>query len=441
MGGVSIATGVVATGGSGMTPWSGTTTYQPGQYVLGPLPSSYTGLVATGGLIPFWLSASTQMGSRKRHTATTALTTFKLLFPNFTGFDTPTGGTLTLTASVEYPVGVFTQVKFAGSATGSIPNGSTLLSDDVTVAIPAGSNFYVRTYGTNPGGVIAARMTNGNDFDFGEARESGTSGITDKTMGGTYTNSFPGYIYGPMAIVGPTTGPSVFVLGSSTSGGFNNQGGLPYGPDNGTITPSLAPTIANTLLSAYNQSAAQANAASNLIPSTLGPYLTHVIGAIGQNDIRNGDSAATVLTALNNVKTKYASGKIFFGQTFGPDTTSSDGWTTSGGQTPSASNAQRIAYNNLVRAGVSGWAGYFEIADVWETARNSGIWKTPNWTDDGLHGTLTAYSAIKDGNVVDPTRIVVAPSQRFTMYKMIGSTAYQSSTPPYSDPTHWLALG
>ena len=111
---------------------------------------TYQGLVVTGCLIPFWQSASTQMGSRKRHTATVALSTFKLLFPNFTGFDTPTGAVLNLWASVEYPVGVFTQVKFSGVAQGVVPNGGTLLSDDVSVAIPAGANSVSYTHLTLP---------------------------------------------------------------------------------------------------------------------------------------------------------------------------------------------------------------------------------------------------------------------------------------------------
>jgi hypothetical protein len=368
---------------------------------------TYQGLVATGGLIPFWQSASTQMGSRKRHTATVALSTFKLLFPNFTGFDTPTGAALNLTASVEYPVGVFTQVKFSGLAQGVVPNGGVLMSDDVSVAIPAGANFYIRTYGTNTAGVIAARQTNPQDYDFGEARESGASGITDKTMGGTYTNSFPGYCYSAMAIIGTTNKPSVLVLGSSTAGGFNNQGGLPYGPDNGTITPSLAPTIANTLLSAYNQTAATANAASNLIPNAIGQYITHVVCAMGQNDIRSGDSAITVRATIAAFRAKYASGKQFFVQTFGPETSSTDSWATTVNQTPAASNAERIAFNGLVRSGSVASNGYFEIADAWETARNSGLWKVPAWTDDGLHAQAVGYQFIKDNNLVSPALFVL----------------------------------
>lgn len=368
-------------------------------------PSSRTGLVATSQLIPYWKSASVQMGSRKRHTATENLTSVRLLFPNFTGFDTPTGDVLTLTASIEYPVDTFTQVKFSGVAAGSIPDGGTLLSDPVTVSIPAGAHFYIRTYGTNPAGVIAARQTNPGNYDFGEARESGPSGIVDKTMGGTYTNTFPGYCYTAMAIIGQTTKKSVLIIGSSTAGGFNNQGGMPYGPDNGTITPSLAPSLSSCLLSAYGQTAQAAFDASNLIPTAIGSYITHLVLAIGQNDIRNGSLAPDVIALLGQVAAKYASGKPYFLQTFGPETTSTDEWATTGNQTPTASNAQRVAYNGLVRAG-GAWAGFFEIADAWETARNSGLWKIPAWTDDGLHAQEIGYNFIKDNGIVNPAVFV-----------------------------------
>jgi hypothetical protein len=82
-----------------------------------------------------------------------------------------------------------------------------------------------------------------------------------------------------------------------------------------------------------------------------------------------------------------------------PVSTSTNGWTTTAGQTTHGNNAQRVAFNNWLRdgapidgagaplavgatgtrAGQPGHplAGYFETADTMETARNSGIWKMP----------------------------------------------------------------
>jgi hypothetical protein len=428
-------------GGAGLATWAAGQTFQPGAMVFGPKLTPYPGLAATGGLIPFFQSGSLQMGNRKRCTATADLSTFRMLFLNCKEFGEPTGATMPIWASVEYPQGTYTQAKFSGVAGGVIPDGGGLWTDDITVAIPKGAHFWVHSYATNAVGVIAARMTTVRDYDYGEFRESGASGITNKTMGGTYENLFPTYIYGPSAIVGQTTGPSVLVIGSSTSGGFNNEGGLPYGPDNGTITPSLAPTIGNTLLAAYGRTAQNANDAGSLLTDMIGPYVTHVVCALGQNDIRNGADMATVLSRLAAFKAKYATGKPIFGQTFGPDTDSTDEWATTGNQTPRTGAAVRVQVNNAVRAGLAGWQGYFEIADQWESARNSGLWKVPAWTDDGLHAQAIGYEAIKINNVVDPARFISPSASAFTIYKMIGASPVTSSTPPYADAANWLAQG
>ena len=48
-------------------------------------------------------------------------------------------------------------------------------------------------------------------------------------------------------------------------------------------------------------------------------------------------------------------------------------------------------------AGVPNSVGYFEIADTLETSRNSGIWRSPGFTIDGLHPSPTGYAATVAG--------------------------------------------
>ena len=101
-----------------------------------------------------------------------------------------------------------------------------------------------------------------------------------------------------------------------------------------------------------------------------------------------------------------------------PQTTSTDAWVTTANQTVTAVHARRIGLNDWIRDGApfdtaTGLAvavgatgstivragtrahplkGFFEIADIVETSRNSGIWKA-GWTTDGLHPNATGYAA------------------------------------------------
>jgi lysophospholipase L1-like esterase len=85
-----------------------------------------------------------------------------------------------------------------------------------------------------------------------------------------------------------------------------------------------------------------------------------------------------------------------FQNTITPSTTSTDSWATTGNQTPESSNAVRVQVNDWIRTVPSPLSGYFEIADLAETARNSGIWKA-GYTSDGLHPNATGHSALAAG--------------------------------------------
>src|ERR1039458_1619381 len=94
----------------------------------------YEGLVASRTRM---LSSTPSVGNhqinfRSAHFAAETLSTIRIVSSNFYnagGFggnpiaDTGRGAATTITASVEYPAGTFTQIKFSGSATGSIPDG------------------------------------------------------------------------------------------------------------------------------------------------------------------------------------------------------------------------------------------------------------------------------------------------------------------------------
>lgn len=367
----------------------------------------YIGQVATHCFQPLTFSAGNQQQmSRSYHVAQVDLASLQLVFPNWYGFEQSPGGAAGITAAIEYPVGVFTQVKFGGVAQGSIPDGKNLTSDPTNVMIPAGAAFFVRSYYTNALGGVTTGYLNQTAHALGERYNVGTSGIVDQTMGGTITQLAPGNLYGPIAILGLTTKPSVLVLGDSRAAGQNEGvgGGTAGTTEVGQITRSLFPSIAFINCSTPSERASTL-AVTNTLRCGLSQFVTHVICQLGVNDIGNSRTAAQALADMQTIRAACQSRK-FYGATIPPVTTSSDSWATAQNQTPAAYEYQRVLLNTSLRAIPSGFAGYFETADPVESSRNSGRWKSPGFTSDGVHGTTTAYAAIQAAGVITPANLL-----------------------------------
>jgi hypothetical protein len=92
----------------------------------------YTGQLATRSFVPQINSTSNkQMMSRSRHISRTTITSLAIVVANWyvshsTLIEVANGGPATITASVEYPAGTFTQIKFGGSASGTLPDMNEL---------------------------------------------------------------------------------------------------------------------------------------------------------------------------------------------------------------------------------------------------------------------------------------------------------------------------
>lgn len=69
--------------------------------------------------------------------------------------------------------------------------------------------------------------------------------------------------------------------------------------------------------------------------------------------------------------------------------------------TPESTNAVRVAVNNYIRSRPAPLSGSVEIADVVETVRGSGLWKT-GYTTDLIHENETGYQAIEAAGEMDP---------------------------------------
>lgn len=354
---------------------------------------NYLGFVATRAEPAQGTDGNTQMMSRTFHIAMTNIYACKLVFPNWTSQinETGNGGTATLTASVEYPSGTFNRITFnSGITSVSIASGSTVFSDTINLStpIPEGALFWVRTYYTNPNGVIYQFFGfNTSGYD---SAEEGTSGIVDQTMiAGTVAATPAANVYLPEAIIGYTNKPSILIFGDSRAIG-------------GTGTPSVFGSGYELLVGRYygysNMSLSSAKMSDYITNhaqrNLLIPYATHVITEFGINDL-NAGTTAVQLEAYDKTLSTYLSVPLY-ATTLEPFASSADSFRTLNGQT--VSNVTRATYNDDLRNHlVPGVSNYIEMADTVESSRDSGKWMVngqPNYVSSGsgLHPNQGGYA-------------------------------------------------
>lgn len=349
-------------------------------------------------------SPNKQIMGRTRHVCQTDVSSIQLVYPCFQGAEVVLGANATITAAVEYPVSTFTQVKFSGATQGTIIDGSYIVSDPVSVTIPKGATFYSRAYFTNTAGIVFTAY--GSNTSSGEAATFAASGVVDQTMGGTVTASSGAVGYGPIAIIGQTSVPSIAVLGDSRAAGLNDtMSGTATGV--GEITRSINDTAPYTNLSIPSVTAAGiVTNGQNSVRLQMARYCSHVIFQLGTNDMSGGDDSSVLLAHAQQIRS-WLPGRPFYPCTVAPRTTSTDSWATTVNQTPISAESRRVAYNAILRNGQMGGAsGFIEIADQVESARDSGLWKAPGWTTDGIHESQTAHVAIQNSGAINTAAIL-----------------------------------
>ena len=129
---------------------------------------------------------------------------------------------------------------------------------------------------------------------------------------------------------------------------------------------------------------------------------SHVAVALGTNDLLNNTrSYAQIVGDLTTIyRAVIAEGAKPVGVTVPPRSSSTDAWATAANQTvdrvpyQGGASSIRSQVNAWIRAGGGGLlSGFIELADVVETARDSGLWKA-GYTTDGTHPNATAHAAI-----------------------------------------------
>lgn len=292
-------------------------------------------------------------------------------------------GVNTLTAAVWYN-GTAYQLRFSGVATGTIPNGGYLTSDALAVTIPRGAKFYIRSYQSFSVAILTRALststrdvTNGDTCNFVGADQTTSGAAAD--AGGAISMIWPSLILAQSNRI------AVLMIGDSRligDSGDSYSDGAGYV---GNVERSVGPYFAE--LNAGRSTTTAAQFPSRTFTQTVFQYFTHVICEYGINDIDSGASAATTLTRLQTIYAMF-SGKRIFQTTLEPTTTSTDAWVTLVNQTPYATDAARISVNTSIRAGLANVTGYLDIAATLESSLNSGKWRVPSYTTDGLHANV-----------------------------------------------------
>lgn len=372
---------------------------------------AYTGLVASRArpVNNFFGTGSSQSMSRSGHVAATNITALKIAIPNFVAAnpDVSIGASQSVTASVEYPAGTFTQILFSGSATGTNPDFGLIISDLTTVAIPNGATFWIRQWTSG-----AVYYNNWNSSFYGEYWAAGAT-VTDQTMSGTLvgaaSQSAP-----PLLIIGPTTAPSAIIVGDSiafglgdtedtngaTANGYNGKVGI-VARNLGSV-PFVNLGVSGMVASAWISSSVGKKKA-------LG-YSSHLITELGRNDLSASRTTAQITSDLQSIwalatavnpSTKIYQSTVTMVTT---DTgTPSASWTTLGQQSLVASATERVTLNTAIRATLSGATGFYELTSSLESSLNSGKWivtPTPPYTGDGTHPTVSGYTLVQSANPI-----------------------------------------
>lgn len=377
-------------------------TFSSNAQFYGANPSAALLNIATRTYLPwFFFATNKQVMARNSHISFETLSSVKLEFWNGyidtnsntnTYTELGTGATATITASIEYPAGTFTQVLFSGSATGSVTSGSLIISDALSVSIPANTQYWTRVFYNNSAGILFNSFGNSN---LGDRLQAAVSGLTDLTMSGSIPDSNPNDSLPPVAIIASTIRQSHCLIGTSRTVGINDTidstgnlgiqarsigAGYPY------IMMGVPGDNAAHFVSSHTTRAQLANALCSAVD------VEH-----GVNDDQS--QLATVEANLTTIYNLFPTKRVY-AYTVDPNTTSSDTWITLGNQTIGVDFSP---LNTWLRTKPIPLFGLYDIAPIVNSSQKWIVNGTANWcTNDGIHENFVCQMLIKNSGQVAP---------------------------------------
>lgn len=353
------------------------------------------------------------------------------------GAEVNIGGALTITASVEYPIGTRTPLTFGGSPTGTVNPGGMLIADTLAIAVPAGALFGVRVFMTCASGVKfpgAAKALSNTGAALSDEAESGAS-LTDNTLTGG-TGSTANYGYFPVAVLstGPTTsfrpvclalvGDSIVVAAASASyDSAQNRGGM------GRAATGKAPLIHMAVTGTKAADSAASGMFARRLALMQACGVTHALVDYATNDLQAGTGLAGTQASVTTLMTAIANAGIKpIGMTVLPrqaavgadkgETIAGQIINTTGAFTVGAGSV-RAQYNGWVRSKPAPMYDYLEAADLFDVnpagarTRDGGYWIVG--PDTYLDGPLAVTIGAGATTTVVPTSST-RPTNYFANY-------------------------
>jgi hypothetical protein len=377
------------------------------------------------------VGSSTTQTYRTCHYTPVDITSLEVWYGNSydnSGVGTDGPGALTVSFSIEPVIGAGLYRGFFGAAhTGTVNPGAVLKSDSVGVFIPKGTYFYIRTYvsGNYPVGIqcntlkgLGGDSTGNSTFTTDSFEGIASPSGTDVTASGNINSSYS-QAYSPIAIIGTTRTPMPVWIGIGDSI-LNCTNDL---IDTGYLWRAIANQWPLAKLSYSGENAYQWAVSNSATPAMtearkrLVRLGTHFVFNYGRNDLTNSRTLAQIQADLITCWAPITvQNGVAYQTTITPSSTSTDQFATLTNQTAAASESVRLTLNAWFRDGApmigsapqavgttggtvarctvynaagsvataaSGPAHYLlggilEVADVVESARNSGKWNITN---------------------------------------------------------------
>jgi len=299
------------------------------------------------------------------------------------------GNDITVTASIEYPAGVFNRIKFGGKVSRLMPGGVaiTLVSDTLPITGKAGDKAVLWTCQDLPAAgnnFVVSLIEGSTAFD-----QNVNSDATD--AGGAAGNW--NYAYAPI-VLGTCAAPnpkSYVIAGDSISRGQADN--VPSATRGAYGWPARAMDNAGQTYVKLAKSGMGSNTFINgvFVRDLISKLrFSHILTQIGTNDLQGGGTAQAVINMVGRVAQVFGSAKPVFA-TFVPRNTSTDGYTTIANQTMTPAKFQQ--FNDLLR---SFNVPVLDAADAASSGRNSGIWRIDQgaMTNDGTHPNSVGAAVI-----------------------------------------------
>jgi hypothetical protein len=316
------------------------------------------------------------------------------------------GSTTTLKKFVEYPAGVFHQVRWAAATTVTITTLNQAVSDVVIssvtgepLIIPAGATFWERT--VNAGGTtsgswplieLPAMPSAIGTTDGNSTSDLGNSGTINPSA--SSTNQI-----GSAAIMGTVLAANaraVAIVGDSIAFGQGDITGSGAKGGSGWIARGLDPLYPYVKLARGGQQAASFAAinAASLTSFIAAIGVTDAIFEHGVNDLRLGRTQAQLTADMANIAGRFATPRKWL-TTLTPRSDTTDAYATTTNQTPKTDGnmAALTAVNAERRALPAGFTAVLDAADSAMPTRDANIW-TAAATADGTHPNTAKCAAM-----------------------------------------------